>query len=233
MSRKGIMTFKLVLLIIIAVSGCVQAQQVKPRESADDQPQSVTNEDRGRAYLISEDTKPITPGNRANVIADPQQNSIFLGRGWRTASLRVREPELADLLSHVTDPALLRTLDDCGIKNLFGATASQEKSDDVSGDRTISDLEIQNMLAGMIKEGSIQRPKASTIYVVFLDAETRSTLGLMIGGKHYLAYHNFFNASGLKVHYVVVPFEANQKTAYQIALRSFLAAALNSNGVGS
>ena len=227
------MTFKLVLLIIIAVSGCVQAQEVKPRESADDQPQSVTNEDRGRAYLISEDTKPITPGNRANVIADPQQNSIFLGKGWRNASLRAREPELGDLLAHVTDPTLLRTLDDCGIKNLFGATSSQEKSDDVSGDRTISDLEIQNILAGMIKGGSIQRPKASMIYVVFLDAETRSTLGVMIAGKHYLAYHNFFNASGLKVHYVVVPFEANQKTAYQIALRAFLAATLNPNGAGS
>lgn len=227
------MTFKLVLLIIIAVSGCVHAQQVKPLESADDQPQSVTNEDRGRAYLISESTKPITPGHHANVIADPQQNSVFLGRSWRTASLRAREPELGELLAHIADPALLRTLDDCGIKNLFGTTSSQEKSDDVPSDRTISDLEIQTVLAGMIKEGSIQRPKASTIYVIFLDAETRSTLGAMIGGKHYLAYHNFFNSSGLKVHYVVVPFEANQKTAYQIALRAFLAAALNPNGVGS
>ena len=121
----------------------------------------------------------------------------------------------------------------CNLKNFFAATSSQEKLDDFTGDRTISDLEIQSVLSGMIKEGSIQRPNASTIYVVFLDAETRSTLGAMIAGKHYLAYHNFFNASGLKIHYVVVPFEANQKTGYQIALRAFLAAALNPNGAGS
>lgn len=227
------MKLKLVVLIIIAVAGGVQAQQIKPRESSDDQPQSVTNEDRGRAYIISGDTQPVTPGNHVAVISEPQQNSIFLGTGWRTASLRAREPELANLLAHISDQAQLSALDDSGIKNFFAATSSQEKSDDVAGDRTISDLEIQNVLAGMIREGSIQRPNASTIYVVFLDAETRSTLGAMIAGKHYLAYHNFFNASGLKVHYVVVPFESNQKTGYQTALRAFLAAALNPNGAGS
>jgi hypothetical protein len=227
------MKLKLVLLIIVAVSGGVQAQQVKPPDSSGDQPQSVINEDRGRAYIISDDTQPVISGNHAKVIAAPQQNSIFLGMGWRTASLRAREPELATLLAHITDQTQLNTLDDCGIKNFFGATSSQEKSDDVSGDRNITDLEIQSVLSGMIKEGSIQRPNASTIYVVFLDAETRSTLGAMIAGKHYLAYHNFFNASGLKVHYVVVPFEANQKAGYQIALRAFLAAALNPNGAGS
>jgi hypothetical protein len=225
------MKLKLVILIIIAIAGGAQAQQVKPRESSDDQPQSVTNEDRGRAYIISGDTQPLTPGN--HVISEPQQNSIFLGSGWRNPSLRAREPELASLLAHISDQAQLSTLDDCGIRNFFAATSSQEKSDGVGGDRTISDLEIQSVLAGMIKEGSIQRPNASTLYVVFLDPETRSTLGAMIAGKHYLAYHNFFNASGLKVHYVVVPFEANQKTGYQIALRAFLAAALNPNGAGS
>jgi hypothetical protein len=34
----------------------------------------------------------------------------------------------------------------------------------------------------------------------------------------------------MRVHYVVVPYVANQKTAYQVALRSFLAAAVNANG---
>ena len=31
----------------------------------------------------------------------------------------------------------------------------------------------------------------------------------------------------MRIHYVVVPFEANQDAAYQIALRAFVAAALN------
>jgi hypothetical protein len=228
------MKLKLVLMVMLAVSAGVQAQQPKPRESSVDQTQSVTNEDRGRAYIISGDTPILsTSGNRDRVITEPQQNSIFLGRGWETTSLRAREPELANLLAHVSDQSQLTALDERGIRNFFAATSSQETFDDTAGDRPITDLAIQSVLAGMLKEGSLQRPNASTIYVIFLDPELHSTLGTMIAGKHYLAYHNFFNASGVKVHYVVVPFEANQKTAYQIALRAFLAAVVNPNGAGA
>ncbi len=221
------MKLKLVLLAMVAVSAGVQAQQARHRDSSEDQPQSVTNDDRGRAYIISGEMQPLpAPGNRDRVIVEPRQNSVFLGRGWEKASLRSREPELANLLAHISDQAELSALDERGIKNFFAATSSQEKSDLVAGDRTISDLEIQGVLTGMLKEGS----DASAIYVVFLDPELRSTLGTMIAGKHYVAYHNFFNVAGMKIHYVVVPFEANQKAAYQIALRAFLAAALNPNG---
>jgi len=225
------MKLKLVLLLIVAVSASVQAQQARHRDSSEDQPQSVTSDDRGRAYIITGEVQPLpNPGNRDRVIVEPRQSSIFLGNGWEKASLRSREPELANLLAHISDQAELSALDDRGIKNFFAATFSQEKSDLMAGDRTISDLEIQGVLIGMLKEGSLQRPDASTIYIVFLDPELRSTLGTMIAGKHYVAYHNFFNAAGMKIHYVVVPFEANQKAAYQIALRAFLAAALYPNG---
>jgi hypothetical protein len=225
------MKLKLVLLVMAAVSAGVQAQQLKPAESSGVQPQSVTNDDRGRAYIVSGEMQPLpAPGNRDRVIVEPRQYSVFLGKGWEKASLRSREPELANLLAHISDQAQLSALDERGIKNLFAATSSQEKSDDVPGDHTISDLAIQSLLAGMLKEGSLQRPDVSAIYVVFLDPDLRSTLGTMIAGKHYVAYHNFFNASGMKIHYVVVPFEANQKTAYHIALRAFLAAALNPSG---
>jgi hypothetical protein len=228
------MKLKLVLVVLVAVSATVQAQQAKPRESPDDQTQSVTNEDRGRAYIISGDMPPLfTPGPHDKVIAEPQQNSIFLGRGWEATSLRAREPELANLLAHVSDQSQLSALNERGITNFFAPTSSQETSDDVAGDHLISDLAIQSVLAGMLKEGSLQRPNASAIYVIFLDPALHSTLGTMIASKHYLAYHNFFNASGVKVHYVVVPFEANHKTAFQIALRAFLAAVLNPNGTGS
>ena len=228
------MQLKLILLIIVAASASVPAQEAGPRQVSDGQPQSVTNDDRGRAFIIVGETQPLSAGtNHDKVILEPQQNSIFLGRGWETPTLRAREPELGNLLANIRDQAQLNTLDERGVKDLFAATTSQEKFDDVAGDRTISDLKIQSVLAGMLKDGSVQRPNASTIYVIFLDPGTRSTLGTMLAGKHYLAYHNFFNASGMKIHYVVVPFEANQKTAYQIALRAFLAAALNPNGAGS
>lgn len=221
------MKLKLVLLLIMAVSIAAQAQQTKPRASSDDQPQSVTNEDRGRAYIISGETQSVfAPGNHDPVIGEPQQNSIFLGRGWATPSLRARETELANLLANITEQVQLTALDERGVRNFFAATSSSEKFDDGPGDRSISDLEIQRLLAEMIADSSVQRPNASTIYVIYLDPEMRSTLGDMIAGKHYRAYRNAFNASGTKINYVVVPFEANQKTAYQIALRAFLAAAL-------
>src|SRR6266404_1138721 len=150
------MKLKLVLVLMVAVSAGVQAQQTKPRESSDDQSQSVTNEDRGRAYIISGDMPPLfTSGNHDRVIAAPQQNSIFLGRGWETTPLRAREPELANLLAHISDQSQLSALDERGVKNFFAATSSQETFNDVAGDRLISDLAIQRVLAGMLKEGSL------------------------------------------------------------------------------
>jgi hypothetical protein len=66
--------------------------------------------------------------------------------------------------------------------------------------------------------------------VIYLGPEVRSSLGEMIAGKHYLAYRNRFNAAGMKINYVVVPFEEDQKAGYQIALRVFLAAAISGAG---
>jgi hypothetical protein len=228
------MQLKWVLLIIAIGSAGAQAQEVTPRQSSDDQSQSVTNDDRGRAFIIAGEMQPLSSlSNHGKVIVEPQQNSIFLGRGWETASLRMREPQLANLLAGIRDQTQLSALDERGVKNFLAATSSQERFDEVAGDRTISDLDIQSVLARMLKDGSLQRPNASTIYVIFLDPGLRSTLGTMIAGKHYLAYHNFFNVSGMKTHYVVAPFEANREAAYQVALRAFLAAALNPNGSGS
>jgi hypothetical protein len=227
------MQLKLVLLVIIVTSASVQAQEARPRESSDDQPQSVSNDDRGRAFIISSETQPLpTPASHGRIIVDPQQNSIFLGKGWEAPSLRASKPELANLLANLRDQSQLTALDQFGMKNFFAATFSQERFD-VASDRTISDLEIRSVLEGMLKNGALQRPNGNTVYVVYLDPGMRSTLGTMIAGKHYVAYHSLLNAAGLKVHYAVVPFAANQKAAYQIALRAFLAAALNPNGAGS
>jgi hypothetical protein len=228
------MKLKLILLMLVAVSASVQAQEAKPRESSDDQTQSVSNDDRGRAFIITGEAQPLSAHSpHGRIIMEPQQNSIFLGRGWEASSQRAREPKLGNLLANIDDQAQLSALDELGMKNFFAATSSQEKLNDFASDRTISDLEIQSVLEGLLKDGSLQRPNPSTIYVIFLDQGMRSTLGSSIAGKHYLAYYNLFNASGMKIHYVVAPFEANQNTAYQIALRAFLAAALNPNGAGS
>jgi hypothetical protein len=223
---------KSVLLVIIALAVSAHAQEPRSREASHEQ-QTVTNDDRGRAFIIERDPAPLSglgnPGR--SVISEPQQYSIFLGSGWATPSLRAREAELANLLINVRDQATLNALNESGVKNLFGPTSSREKLEDLTGN--ISDLEIQNILGAMIKDGSLSQSGANTIYVVFLDPEMRSTLGTMFAGKHYAAYHNFFNTAGMKLHYVVVPFEADRKTATRIAFRALVAAALNPTGATS
>jgi hypothetical protein len=151
-----------------------------------------------------------------------------LGSSWAKPALRAREAELANLLVNVRDPATLKALNEAGVKNLYGPTSSREQLDDLNGN--ISDLQIQDILSAMVKEGSVTASTGNTIYVVFLDPDMHSTLGAMLAGKHYAAYHNFFNATGMKLHYVVVPFEADRRTASQIALRALVAAALNPTG---
>lgn len=232
------MRIKLILPIILALAAGVHAQAPPATEQAPPQsigPQAVTNDDAGRAFIIRRETQAfcgvINQGR--TTISEPQQYSIFLGSGWATSAMRKREPELANLLANVRDQAQINALDGCGIKNLFGATSSLERLDNFTSNQTISDLEIQAVLASMMKLGPLQRPNANSIYVFFLDPGLRSTLGAMIAGKHYAAYHNFFNAFGVKIHYVVVPFEADSKAATQIALRAFVAAALNPTGADS
>jgi hypothetical protein len=226
------MKITLILLAVTALAAVAQAQEARSRESSKEQ-QSVTNDDRGRAFIIEHDPALLSglshPGR--SVISEPQQYSIFLGSGWATPSLRGREAEQANLLMNIRDQATLNALNESGVKNTFGPTSSREQLDNLAGN--ISDLEIQNILGAMIKDGSLPQSGANTIYVVFLDPEMRSTLGTMFAGKHYAAYHNFFNAAGMKLHYVVVPFEADRKTATQIALRALMAAALNPTGATS
>jgi hypothetical protein len=223
------MQIKSILLVVAVLAVGAQAQEPGTRVASTEQ-QAVTNDDRGRAFIIERGPAPLSGLSRSgrSVISEPQQYSIFLGRGWAAPALRARETELANLLMNVRDHATLNALNESGVKNTFGPTSSREQLDDLNG--SISDLQIQDILSAMVKEGSLSASTGNTIYVVFLDPDMHSTLGTMLAGKHYAAYHNFFNAAGLKLHYVVVPFEADRKTASQIALRALVAAALNPRG---
>lgn len=225
------MQLKLILLVIIALVSGVQAQEPKPRNP--DGQSGVTNDDGGRAFIIDRDSAllPAAANRSQTPIAAPQQHSVFLGSRWATPELRVREPELANLLSNINDQATIQTLNESGIKDFFGPTTTREKLDDLSG--RVSDLEIQAVLGGMLKDGSLPAPNPNTIYIVFLDPKLNSTLGTLFAGKHYAAYHNFLNAGGSKLHYVVVPFEPDRKVAGQISLRALIAAALNPDGTAS
>jgi hypothetical protein len=218
----------LILLIIVGFAASARAQGPWPAERPDEQEQVVTNEDGGRSYIIKPSSVTlhgvVKPGN--SPVIDVLQHSIFFGSHWAESSQRDREPQLGSLLANIRDRAQLDDLDQSGIKNLFGATTSQEKLD-VASDRDISDLEIQGVLAAMFQEGSLPRPNDGAIYVVFLDRGLRSTLASLVAGKHYVAYHGFLNVSGSRIHYAVVPFQSDSTNAYQTALRALVVAALN------
>ena len=226
------MKLKLILLVVlVAFAGSAKAQDPGPQERPDEREQSVVNEDGGRSFIIKPSSVPmhgvVKPGNAT--VVDLQQHSVFLGSRWAEPARRARESQLSGLLVNIRDHAQMDELTQSGIKNLFGATTSQEKLD-VPSDRNISDLEIQSVLTGMLKEGSLPRPEAGAIYVVFLDPGLHSTLGALVADKHYVAYHAFLNASGARIHYVVVPFQTDSQGAYQIALRALVVAALNPTG---
>jgi hypothetical protein len=222
------MRIKLIGLIIFMCAVAAQAQEPWPQERPDERQQAVINEDGGRSYIVRPAAAPlvgiIKPG--ASSIADLQQHSIFLGPGWGGAALRASESRLSNLLVSIRDYAQLDEISRAGIANVFAPTWTVEKLD-IAGDRKISDLEIQKILGEMIKNAP--RPSADSIYLVFLDPTLHSTLGPLVADKHYIAYHGFFNASGMKIHYAVVPFQSDPQAAYQVALRTLVVAALHND----
>ena len=211
----------------IALAVTVSAQQLKPLSVSQDQ--SVPNDDRGEAFIIDRNVQPLSSVTRARKggISEPEQYSIFVGADWSSSDLHEREAKLSSLLESVTDDAELSVLQESGIKNRFAPTSSAERLDLPAG--TFTDLEAQRMLSAMLADSLLPRPSASAIYVIYLDSHLQSTLGTLVAGKHYAAYHSAFNSAGVNIRYVVIPFESEAGAGYQIALRAFVAAALKSS----
>jgi hypothetical protein len=221
------------LISLLVVFGTVVAQEPQPTPADDNPVQAVNDDDGGRAFIIStRNFKRLVKLRRLSApsIAEPEQYSIFLGSQWSTPQLREREPKLSNLLSSIRSPAQTEQLSSYGIANCFAPTISQEVLTSFDNEETLSDIRTRAVIAELINTGSLPRTGASTIYVIFLEPGLGSTLGTLTGRKHYLAYHHFFNISGQRLHYVVVPYESNLETAQAIALRAFVAAALNPAG---
>ncbi len=218
------MKLKLIFLIVIAIAATARAQ-----ERLDESQEAVTNDDGGKAFIVKMFQLSSVVKFGQPIDGDIEQHSIFLGSGWADTDLRAREPELSKLLLNIREHFQVDESEGWGIKNRFAPTFSQEKLD-ISGDRNVSDLEIQRVLAEMFKEGTLPPPRVGAIYVIYLDPGLHSTLGALVAEKHYQAYHAFFNAAGARVHYVVVPYQSDLQAARQIALRAFMVAAANSAG---
>lgn len=227
------MRYSFLILSLLFVGGAARAQQPEDKAPVNDAVQAVIDDDGGRAFIVNSKLKSLTQLRRlpgAAALTAPQQYTIFLGSRWATPSLRARESKLSNLLSAVQNQPDINKLNKLGINNLFGPTYSQEVLTPFNDDEKLSDIGIKTILAGLAGEGSLPQAERATIYVVFLQPDLRSTLGTLTGRKHYLAYHQFLNVGGERLHYVVVPFEPDVVTAKAIALRALVAAALNPKG---
>lgn len=215
--------FKLILLFVVALAVAAHAQQSKPRFVADDQP--VPNDDGGKAFIIERSMGPLTAlgATPKDTISEPQQYNIFAGSSWTEPTLRERETGLGSLLANVSDDATIQVLRALGIKNRFGPTINCEQTDIAAG--VFRDLDAQRLLSNLIGSGEVEKPNASTIFVIFLDSSLQSTLGSLTSGKHYVAYYSAFSIAGARVRYVVVPFESDASKGSEIALRALVAAA--------
>lgn len=223
----------LLMTLLVACGGALAQQPPATQNSDDDQIQAVNDDDGGRAFIVpAGNFKRLTKLRRfkAPALAEPEQYSIFLGSGWSTPQLRAREPRLSNLLSSIRNPGETENLATYGIENCFAPTVSQEVLTNFSADEKLSDILTRAALAELVNSGSLPRSGPSSIYVVFLEPGLGSTLGTLTGRKHYLAYHHSFNVAGQRLHYVVVPYEPDLERAQAIALRVFVAAALNPLG---
>lgn len=234
------------LIALFLLAGIAQAQEtkaafVKPEAGAQlqnkgDESEAVYDDDGGRVFILRRNAGSLSAILRhhgGSVIAEPEQHSVFLGSGWakKGAPLASIEQSLTGLLASLNNGSERDALNHYGVRNLF-ASSFNHGTQTTFTDKTINDLQIRAELARMFKEGILPAPSANALYVVYLAPGLRSTLGTMFGGKHYLAYHNYFNTESSEIHYVVVPFEANKEHLQQVAQRALIEAVINPSGNG-
>ena len=227
------MRYSFLILSLLFVAGTARAQQPEDRTPVNDAVQAVIDDDGGRAFIVNSKLKSLAQLRQLRggaALSAPQQYTIFLGSRWATPALRARESKLSNLLSSIQNQPDINKLNNLGINDLFAPTYSQEVLTSFSDDEKLSDIGIKTILAGLIDADSLPKAERPTIYVIFLQPNLRSTLGTLTGRKHYLAYHQFLNVGGDRLHYVVVPYEPDLDTAKAIALRALVAAALNPTG---
>jgi hypothetical protein len=130
------------------------------------------------------------------IIATSRQLNIFLGSAWEKP--RDQEAGFADLLMSLNDPAEEVSLSRFAAQGYL--STSREEMIKFAKGASLSDRNVQAQLVEMFKSDPIIGPDANTVYMIFLAPKVGSTVGGEVGGKHYLAYHNFFHTDGVEVH---------------------------------
>ncbi len=218
-----------ILLLTSTVVLSANAQQAAPVVDRPSEPNFVFDDDGGVVQIVPPDFS--VPGEKkfhgGTVMASAQQVSVFLGAGWGDQQVRGRQTALVDVANSATPMAEMQKH---SIKTLRAAPRLEDFGD-LSKVR-VNDLTIQQKLSDLLQSKAIPAPTASSVYVIYLAPEIKSTLGAHKAGVDYLAYHNFVNLEAGEVHYVVVPFHENAEHHSHAAARAFAEAALSPNGKG-
>ncbi len=219
-----------------------QTSNQTPITDAPKPPRSVTkkddekffDDDGGRVFIIRRNQPALDELKHygGKVITEPRTYRIFLGQEWEQTKLRARQNSFDNLLAEPADEGESASLNRLGVPSFSVLSQSFQEAFNFGRERKISDLQVQALLAEMLRQGTLPQPQEENIYLVLLPAGVRSTLGQMVSGKHYLAYHNFFYADGGKVNYAVVPFEADAAQMQGSARRAVIETVINSDGNG-
>lgn len=192
------------------------------------QEEGFRDDDGGRVFLIERGNKKpdqlMNHGGR--VIADPRLRHIFLGAAWEDAD------KIAVIQTPVAiDNRELSLLGGTGIKNLSFPASRQDEPIDFGLENKVTDMQIRAYLdAILVKESG--SPREDEIFVIYLPPGIQSTVGQLYGGKHYLAYHNFYYTEGGRVNYVVIPFDSDAQRRQETVRRVLIETILNPAGDG-
>lgn len=231
----------LATLALSLTSGSVSRAAEKPQPQVQTPPASailqhapkgtvVFDDDGGRAQIIPrrEVEKREATYHGGPVVSRGTVQAVFLGSGWRQRENQGKEPAAVKALR---GPETSASLAKYGIKEWESPGLSLE---DPAGDplatRTISDLEIQARLDGLLGGGDPL--DANSVYVVFLAPGLGSTLGSKSSEKDYAAYHNHFHSAAGVIHYVVVPYDGDVSRWTSAARQSLHQALINPEGNG-
>ena len=210
------MNTPLVLLILLVVASTSLAQG---SGTASRITMPVVNEDQGKACMIVGDPLSLLDKGSA-VVTEPRQFSLFLGNGWASERTQARKNDLANVFGDPSnvDPGILSKL---GWGNIYGPKMYSEHL--MAETDPVSDLKIQSILTGVVKNDPRLTSPADFIYVIYLGPGLSPRLGALVGSKRYPAYYNAVNTSGTRLRYVVVSYENNPKTMMTNALSGVIA----------
>ena len=219
-------TFALsVLLLFTLILATAMAQQSGKSNNTNSavrsQSDHLGDDDGGTVQIVPADVPSEGPARAqaVPVMKSMRQVSVFLGTAWTEPAVRDRERTLADLRDRLGE------LQNNNV-TLLPASASVEDFSDLTKTR-VNDLLIQRKLTEMLNNKALPAPKSGTIYVVFLGAGIKSSVGGHKAGIDYAAYHSLIHTEAGEVRYVVVPFNENAERQAAAATRALIQTVFN------